>query len=237
MLWAGSKHRDLYLGTRALAICDGADVLLSAPVQGLEACVSQAQSRLADSLYTGRLRVWLSGGLCRPFLLPDLPGVRGVAETLRVASKLASDRTGLGSDCQVWLDAPRRGEARVAIAVTQETLNRVEQGLGSRWRIESIQPWWAEVLQLALSRQVKPRAVGVQDCDSLTVLIGSEGGFSVATTTSPLLDEAAADSAFMRTLMSANVDPDKSLRARLVLGGSTAGTAASSLGSLLEISP
>lgn len=111
------------------------------------------------------------------------------------------------------------------------------QGLGSRWRIESVQPWWVEVLQLALSRKVKPVAVGVQDCDSLTVLIGREGGFSVATTISPLLNEAAADSAFTRTLMSANVDPDKALRARLVLGGSVSGTAVSSLGSLVEISP
>lgn len=109
MLWAGSKPRDLYLGTRAVAICDGADVLLSAPVQGFAAGVSQAQSHLAKAPLTGRLRVWLSGGLCRPFLLPDLPGIHGAAETLRVASRLASERTGLGSDCRVWLDAPRRG--------------------------------------------------------------------------------------------------------------------------------
>ncbi len=237
MLWAGSKPRDVYLGTRALAICDGSDVLLSAPAQAFEAGVVQAQVHLANAPYTGRLRVWLSGGLCRPFLLPELPGIHGAAETLRVASRLASERTGLGTECRVWLDAPRRGEARVAVAVAQDTLDRVMQGLGSRWRIESIQPWWAEVLQLALSRKVKPVAVGVQDCDSLTVLIGREGGFSVATTISPLLDDAAADSAFTRTLMSANVDPDEALRARLVMGGSAPGTAPCSLGSLMEISP
>ena len=181
--------------------------------------------------------MWLSGGLCQPFLLPALPGVHGAAETLRVATKLASERTGLGSECRVWLDAPRLGEARVAVAVAQATLDRVKQGLGTRWRIESIQPWWAEVLQLALSRKVRPVAVGVQDCDSLTVLIGREGGFSVATTISPLLDEAAADSAFTRTLMSANVDPDEVLRARLVVAGSPSGAALCSLGSLMEISP
>ncbi len=237
MLWAGSKPRDLYLGTRAVAICGGADVLLSAPVQGFAAGISQAQSHLAKAPFTGRLRVWLSGGLCRPFLLPDLPGVHGAAETLRVASRLASERTGLGSDCRVWLDAPRRDEARVAVAVAQDTLDLVMQGLGSRWRIESVQPWWVEVLQLALSRKIKPVAVGVQDCDSLTVLIGRESGFSVATTISPLLDEAAADSAFTRTLMSANVDPDEALRARLVVGGSPSGAALCSLGSLMEISP
>ena len=237
MLWAGSKPRDLYLGTRVLAICDGADVLLSAPAQGFEAGVVQAQVHLANAPYTGHLRVWLSGGLCRPFLLPALPGVHGAAETLRVATKLASERTGLGSDCRVWLDAPRLGEARVAVAVAQATLDRVKQGLGTRWRIESIQPWWAEVLQLALARKLRPVAVGVQDCDSLTVLIGREGGFSVATTISPLLDEAAADSAFTRTLMSANVERDEALRARLVVAGSPPGAALCSLGSLMEISP
>ena len=239
MLWAGNKTRprDLYLGTRAAAWCDSAGTTVTASVEGFEAALSWTQAQLADKGYSGRLRIWLSGGLCRPFLLPDFPGVRDDKEIQRVATRLASERTGLAGDCKVWLDGARRGEARVGVAVEQEKLSRLHDALGARWRIAAVQPWWAEVLSVALSRPDAPSALGVHDCDSLTVLVGKKSGFSMATTINPVLDEASADSSFTRALLSADMEPGRELLARLVLAPSRSpGPPSSALSALMEFS-
>ncbi len=222
MLWAGSKARprELYLGSRRAAWCDSAGATVSAPVEGIEAALAWAQGQLDESGYQGRLRLWLSGGLCRPFLLPPLPGVSGAQEILRVASRLANERTGLPGACRVWLDGPRHDEARMAVALEQDTLDRLQAALGSRWRIDAILPWWAEVLKAALARKDAPSALGVQDCDALTILIGKNKGFDMATTIHPVHDDASADSAFTRALLSADIEQGGEMLARLVPGRS-----------------
>ena len=238
MLLAGSRALDVYFGTRAAAICDGMEVLLAEPSNGFEAGVAAVHKKLASHVGKRRIRAWLSGGLCRPFILPSLPGVNGAHEILRVATMLANERTGLAGACRVWLDAPRRGEARVAIAVAVQTLDRLQEGVGNRFRVDSIGPWWVDVLRVALLQKAAPVAVGVQDCDSLTVLIGPVGGFEVALTVSPVADDASADSAFTRALISADVAPGPQTFGRLVLGGAMAvRSPGSALGSLLEVSP
>lgn len=236
MWWAGSKACDLYLGTRAVAIGNDTDEAIATSTDGFEAGMLWAQSQHKEKDHSSRLRVWLSGGLCRPFLLPDLAGISGEAEIARVASRLANERTGFPGACRVWLDAAKRGEPRVAIAVEEETIGRLESGLGSRWRIVSIQPWWAEVLRVALLRKEAPLALGVQDCDSLTILVGRNGGFESATTISPILDEASANAAFARARLSAKVEWGQEVLGRLKLGGAlVSGPSRCALGALMEL--
>jgi hypothetical protein len=236
VLWAGSKLLDVYLGTRAVAICDDMEVLLAEPVQGFEAGLSSTQQRLVEYSKKLRVRVWLSGGLCRPFLLPTLPGIHGANETLRVATKLANERTGLAGACQVWLETNMRSESRVAVAVARVTLNRLQVGLGNRCRIDSVRPWWSDVLRTTLQQEVPPRALGVRDCDSLTVLLGRNGGFEVATTVTPVVDDASADAVFARALLSADSVPGRQALGRMVLAGNRRLSAPSgAFRSLLEI--
>jgi hypothetical protein len=239
VLWAGNKvrPRDIYLGTRTVAWVDGNGATVAASIEGMESAVFTVRDRLEESVYKGRLRIWLSGGLCRPFLLPDLSGVVNPDEILRVASRLAIERTGLSGNCKVWLDRPRRGTARMAVAVAQGTLDALHAELGGRWRIDAIRPWWTEVLRVALSREETPCALGVQDCDSLTLLMGKKNSFDAASTICPVLDEAAANSAFARALLSADIPQGEEMLARLTLGTSRLpGPQDSALASLMEFS-
>ena len=85
MWWAGSKPYDVYLGTRAFAVCRGVEVQHVQAVAGQHAGIEALGAWLSKGQPRRRLRVWLSGGLCRPFIVREVPGVSGEAEWQRVA--------------------------------------------------------------------------------------------------------------------------------------------------------
>lgn len=217
MWWAGSevlrrKGHDVYVGTRAFAAFLGPERVLARAVPDVDGALRELHEWLANSPRRLRLRVWLSGGLCRPFIMAPVPGVRGAAELKRVAAVLASRQTGLDGDCVVWLDRGNLQSSRVAVAVQRISLDRLHQtaggAAGRRHHIVSIRPWGADLLRSVMQRDAQTPVVAAQDCDSLTVLVGRGGEVSVASTSTPVVDRQAADAALARFLLSATDVPD-----------------------------
>jgi hypothetical protein len=221
--WAGSKVHDLYLGTRRLAVCQGMQNLLMQGTADLDASFSTLAGWLADTRTALRLRVWLSGGLCRPFLLPAVAGLSRGEELSRAAGAMASERCGLPGPCRVWRassprPSPEAGE--VAVAVQEALLQRLEEAVyqaGRKHRIMSLRPWWSDLLRQALQRDPALPMLAVRDCDALTLLAGTGNHFDMATTFSPVIDDDAAQAALARATLTASVAAEAVLRATLRL--------------------
>jgi len=220
---AGSKACDVYLGTRALAVCEGGVPVLVTSVEGFDA----AWSGLAEWLNAEaapmrrRLRLWLSGGLCRPFIVPAVQGVANDAEIQAVASAMAPQLTGLVGPCTVFVERRAPKASVIATAAQEGYIQKIHDLMASSARkpkLLSIRPWWAEVLRHSLLREPTLAALGVQDCDSMTVLVGRKpGGFDGATTYAPVVDQCTAQSVLMRALLSSDVASNSELVGRLVM--------------------
>ncbi len=232
MWWAGTRPRDLYLGTRAVHVCDGAGVRLSRAVDGWEAALAAGGDFLASDADKHGLRVWLSGGLCRPYLLPEAQSLRNRDEMRKVAAMLAAPRTGLAAPCEIRLDVGRPAGAPLAIAIEAQVLERIT-GVLEGQRLRSIGPWWAAVLNHALALPEAPGVLAVHDCDSLTVLMGRGGQFDRASTSFPMPDRITADATVARAMLSAQ--PPVGPRQQWRLAGDAGGVgAALPLGALAE---
>jgi hypothetical protein len=199
--WAGSKVYDVYLGTRAVAVCQGAQVLVAEPVDNFDAAEVAFSKWLAGVRSRLRVRVWLSGGLCRPFIVPDVQGVKAHAERLKVAMALAAQQTGLVGECHVWLEQSKTPEASIAVAVQKECLSQILSVVASpscNAKLLSIRPWWSDALRHAVRTHPQVAVLGVQDCDSMTVLVGPGVQYVVASTYSPVTDQPTAQSVLTR---------------------------------------
>lgn len=204
MWWAGSRPYDLYLGDRAVSLCDGEELRLSLAVDHWEAGLAAAREELARRADRRRVRVWLSGALCRPCVLPALQGLRNRAEMLKVAQALAGEKTGFAGPCRVWLERGAKRAVPMAAAVDVALLERLtKEALGRR--LASITPWWAEALNTCLRGPHAPQAIAVRDSDALTVLAGPADEFGFAATYFPAHGRDAAAAAFARAMLSADL--------------------------------
>jgi len=236
--WAGSRPVDVYLGTRAVVVCRGAEVSVKASVAGFDAAMEAASVHLRQDRSRQRLRVWLSGGLCQPFMVPLIAGVESRVEIQKIAATVAPVRTGLGDDCQVWADSRKSAMGTLAVAMQKSRVARVLEQFAQHGRVVSLRPWWAEVLRARLAMPQPPGAVGVQDCDSLTVLAGVAGGFDAASVITPLFDQQSADAAWARALLSGDAQPLTSWHARLVIEDRAATSFdGCTFGSLVDVAP
>lgn len=208
-MWsAGANPWDLYLGTRMAALCDGTRLVLREPVADADAGLRLARNWIrAESLRAG-VRVWLSGALCRPFLVQATAGLRGDDEVHKVMQALAQQAMGQQAPCRVWLDSARKTGPRVAVAASEAWITQLEQSVrAATGRVRSVAPWWADVLKFAVGSASGARAassaqvLAVHDCDALTVLAGAGKGFCIAHTIAPVDDEASARSALSRALL------------------------------------
>jgi hypothetical protein len=213
--WAGNKATDIYLGTRAIAVSDASTPVVVTEVDGFDAALGALSRWLNAVPVRRRLRVWLSGGLCRPFLLPAVQGVVSARETQTVAAALAPQHTGLPGPCAVFIEHA----LPLAVAVQESRVRQIHDLVATaagRHQLLSIRPWWAEVLRYALAREPALTALGVQDCDSMTLLMGRErGGFDSAATYSPVVDQRTAQSVLTRALLSAEAAENAEIVGRL----------------------
>lgn len=222
MWWAGSRAVDLYLGTRAIAACRGDASLFAHFVGGPDQARTVLDASLRELPRRTSLRVWLSGGLCRPFLLQPVAGIRGAAEWQRVAEALGPTQTGLSQACDLWVETRPRSDGRIAAAVPRDVLLGLQQSVEQadrRLRISSIAPWWAEVLRAALKREPQVSAVAVHDCDSLVLLSGQGDAFDSATALTPVLNADTAGAALARQLLSRDVMQGQEILVRLLPSG------------------
>jgi hypothetical protein len=235
--WGGSKALDLYLGTRSARLCDGDLVLWQVQTDDAAQSLGLARGRLAEnSRRRRRLRVWCSGGLCRPFMLPAVAGVDNRVELGKIAVASASAMTGLHGPCQVWLDRVTTLAGTMAVAVESGWLDEVRRGLRDCASVISIRPWWSEALRVSLRVQPAPATVGIQDCDSLVMLAGAETSFGLAIALTPLFTPQQAAQAWTRTLFGADLAGKPSWRARLRPEADVqSGLAGCALGAYVEV--
>lgn len=189
MWWVGDRL-DAYVGTRQAALCAGGRLLHCEPV----ASAGEAVDRVHDWLQgrRPRLRLWLSGALCRPFLLHGPSQFRGAGELDAAADALAR-RALDGAAARFWLAPPQRGAPScLGAAAAEHALVAFEDRLASRTRGRiGIGPWWGEGPRLArLPTGGCASAVIVRDCDSLTWLAGSDRAWLAVRTAAPIDDDA-----------------------------------------------
>lgn len=235
MWWVGSRTFDVYLGTRAVVVCSKGLRVFEQAVDGFDSAIMTLARWNSEQGTRLRLKLWLSGGLCRPFLIPAVTGIRGEGELISIAKMLATQGTGLAGPCKVWVDRGKPGKHLVGVALDESTLIRI-LGLFSKagapkGRIVSIRPLWSEALRIVARRRPIATAIALQDCDSITLVAGSAAGFDVATTTTPVFDQDSAKAAVTRILLSEGLayGPGDLTQMRLMAVNGTGATPASTL--------
>lgn len=253
-LVGNNKPVDIYLGSRALLITRGEQCLCQLKVDRFEEALD-ALRIWQGGAERSKVRVWLSGGLCRPFVLPDVSGAKDLAELTAIARSIAATQTGLEGECEVWLDLPNtllhrlwsalgldsikplwrgQGHSMVGVAVQSQILLALSATLSAdidaadKTVIASIRPWWADALRHVLKQGGKPKALAVQDCDALTILVGNQPsaagkqppGFLSATTFSPVFDPLSVEAVLKRWLFSTDLAQTDVMQTRLNLESS-----------------
>lgn len=228
------------LGRTAWSVCRRDALLHSesglAPAETLKSLTEWLRSGTGGTWWRRtQINVYLTGGICRPFLLPVLPALR-VAEQRLAIDAAAKARTGLAEPLQVWLSPVLSGGAeggrnhQFGAAVAQEDLTSLVAAIRSlrKVRLASIQPVWSLALQVAASEvSAVPSPLDlllVQDDDSITLLAGaprpgrtaegSADGFAAALTIDRGLDAASQSHAVMRVVSGLEVEPVNSYQMR-----------------------
>lgn len=221
-MWSvGSNTADLYLGSRLVVLRVPPLPVATEVVKSADQAFEVATRWMTAIQPRLRFNVWLSGGFCRPILVETLPGVRGVDEIHKSIQALAPQRTGLAGPCQVWVERRGAQQSCMAAAVSSSQLDRIIDVVrGSGHRIRSIRPWWSAAMRGVLACEGAPaHMLGVQDCDSVTVLIGSDIDFEFASTVTPLLEPGSALAVVRRAAMSSRANPEHGTLVRLAPGG------------------
>lgn len=140
------------------------------------------------------VQVWVSGELARPFLCGPVTGLKGADEIRSFAQSRVADATGWNQACEVHLEGDVRKGVVLAIAMPVAVLAQIESLIGrAKLRLVSLRPWWAAVLDQALATQPGLELLVVEEPESLTLLAGKAGIWSMAEVFSPKpsADEAA----------------------------------------------
>ena len=153
------------------------------------------------------VRVWLSGSLARPFILPAVAGLSKFADAKVVAAARASEETGLDGPCRVSIDAWHPGAPAICVAVEEALLAEIEASEDTRRvRVTSIRPWWSAVLCDPAAGARTLSILTVDDGESLVALAGSGDRMEVASSYVPALDEAQRKALCQRMVLAAGTD-------------------------------
>lgn len=187
MWWAGDRL-DAFLGTRRVVLARGEAIVDDAGTSAFEDGLDCLVHWLDSGPRRPRLRLWLSGDLCRPFMLRDPASLRSAAE-LDAASEALARHAFDGQTVRWWLQEPHRAPhclgAAAASSVVQACESVLQRKLVGRLRVS---PWWAEASRLPLEGC---RGWVVEDCDSLTLLAVDGDRVADVRTASPIGPEAA----------------------------------------------
>ena len=206
MWWAG-RPLDVYLGTRAVAVCDGARLLAKSQVVGVEEGLAHACSLMAsiDGAKRRGIALWLSGGLARPFMLPRVAGVRSEAERAQLVSAIAMERTGMAGALRVWTDSGKGRDNIVAVAMQESVLVNIHKAWPGFRFVRSVRPYWADVLRWSAAADPTPRALSVQDCDCVTMVFGANRQIAAVSTMTGIEDRDGAEAVIARTMVAVDL--------------------------------
>ena len=218
---AGSRREmtdaiNVYLSRGDVVAADPSGEIWRYTGGSLEQQLDALVERLDATSSTRTLRLWLSGALCRPVLVPPIAGAASQAERDTLVDTIAVRESGLVAPCRVAIGHRRRGAEDVAVVIEAGALFAVERRFASaRIRALSIRPWWDHALEHALRIDSTLNAFATWEGDALTILTGADHGFSSARTVHPVCDADAASAAFARALVSSLVSPQRALAVRL----------------------
>ena len=219
MWWAGSSLA-LYVGLRRSLVMNGGQVLhdqaCTSPTDGLAALSLRLEALPARH----RARLWLSGALCRPFLLPDLRSFKSPAEVDAAADALGRAALDVAS-VRCWLQPVRRGaDACLGVAVAENVATLAEQTLAEhvKGRLR-LSPWWADATRLVVGADAY---LAIDDGDSLTILQMQHGQIIRARTAAPLGADGA-QATLMRWRAAGELPRDGVTQLRLQESTSAAG--------------
>lgn len=222
MLWAGTEAQ-VYLGQTEVGVwtplanhCD---------VQWLN-CVSAIEGwghgvdllwQLNPSPRKQHVALWLSGALARPFILQAVEGLGRWSEAAQVAAGVAPDATGLLGPCDVWLDHWKPDVACLAIAFDRSTRSTIEQvARDKRVRLTAMRPWWVNAVNRS-AKELGPqtRLLAVEETDALTVLVGTDGRLTWASSLAPRPQAGQMEDALTRAMLATNVSAVNARRTRM----------------------
>lgn len=185
-MWlVGSERLDIFLGTSMLGVCPPGKPArwfdVSNAFESWDRAQQEIDSVVDERKTIVRAKVWLSGSLARPFMLPAMPGITRVHDALKVAQAMCAEATGLAGPCRVWLDDWTRELECLAVAVEQSVVDAVEAGAGQgKFTLESLRPWWSDALGASLALAERPSLLAIDDGEALTILGGRKGCFTTA---------------------------------------------------------
>lgn len=225
-IWRRAPALDVYLARQALWLARGDERLLA--IDGEPDATLPALNAWWRKHGEPRLSVWLSGALCRPFLLPPVAGLRNANDIAAIAQAQASALTGLSGPCSVWIepamgDQPSVGAAMPA-ALRERLLALGRAGGAGGGAVASVRPWWAAVLDAVLKQESVRSALLVQDADSVVFLAGEGDRFTAATVHAPIVAGEVAQAVRSRLAMTHELT-DVHCTTAVLCGGEVSGVA------------
>ncbi len=197
MSWAGSDPMDLYLGSRAVMLARGASAEAAHGTDAWEAsllCLAKVAAALPRR---AAVRVWLSGGLCRPFVMPVPAALKSEVERQRAMAAFAQRACGFDGPVRVQWHGGRKGEPVIGMAMDAAVLDSIKAAL-STLSVRTLAPWWMAALNHQLQRAPDTACIAIQDCDSLTLLAGEGAGFTQASSLTPSHEAMTAMASYRR---------------------------------------
>jgi len=223
VLLASKTVYDVYLGINTFLVCAGTTLLSFQATSSEWEAIKVLNTWLTEILGTStgktyrvsikriKLRIWLSGGLSRPWIMPSISGLRGEEEWRRSALAMVTSKTGFLQACEVWIEPRVQGDSRIAVAVPADFLLQIERVVGQFARtvkLLCVAPWWSEALRL-VEKDSNCRVLAVQDYDALTILAGANNTITNASIVTPLFEEAAAQAALTRSLLALDMKSEE----------------------------
>ncbi|MEF7613644.1 hypothetical protein V4F39_06950 [Aquincola sp. MAHUQ-54] len=217
-MWWDGTPLDLYVGAAETWWCDGQTTLHRAAHENLKASLESVAPKLrAGQSRRPGVRVWLSGRLCRPFLLPAASASLSASEVSAVAREIAPGATGLDGPVRLWMAAPGR---EIAVALLEQLMTDLGPLHRSGWRVRSIRPLWSAMLNHVLAADPACALVQLVDTETAVTLAGTAERYRHAAV-SHLGDTAEArEPVLVRAQIAAAAEGDGSTR-QVVLQQST----------------
>jgi len=152
--WARSEPLEVYLSDREVGLGRrGVRSSQWAETSDLSDALQQLAGWFGTPACSGvrQVRVWLSGDLARPYLVPAASGARSAREARVLATAMAADAAAFDGEVRLWLDRWRSGEPTLAVAIPAQVWQGLHEVVAT-WSasragnaaigIASIRPWW-----------------------------------------------------------------------------------------------
>lgn len=219
MSWAGFDVLDVYLGSDKGALVRAVGPVVWRDHARAEVGLSDLLKGVAGTRRmwpAPRVRLWLSGGLARPFVFEPPVGLKNAAELLKLARARAAQASGLTPPCEVCLSDTTVGHRQLAVVLNgdlHQALVAVASKTGAR--LISVQPWWARVQYKVLREQPELQALTVVDTDSVTMLAATQSEWVAAQSYVPTPEGPQLQALVVRFLLSSNCAKSQSARVSL----------------------